>query len=378
MSNRELERSPAVPARHSGAAPKNRRPIAFGTGLIALDVVLSAEKHGHGWLAAGGTCGNVLAALSFFGWQSYPIARLNGDAASVVVQRDLTRWSVGLDFACQKPSSATPIIVQRIDSRPGGTPRHRFLLTCPVCREWLPSFKPLTREAALGILDQVGRRKAAEMPSVFFFDRTSRGTLLLAAEFAERGAVVVFEPCGVGDPTLLEEALSIAHVLKYSRDRMPDLARRRFPAAGRLLEVETRGELGLRFRSSLLSSTAWVNQAAVPAPVLRDAAGAGDWCTAAMLSVLACGGLPGFRSAGKTDVLGALRFGQAAAAIACSFEGARGAMEVFTPEAFRAAADALALGAAEVDAGGRALPSRPDSLYSDGKLLMERVCPRCS
>lgn len=49
----------------------------------------------------------------------------------------------------------------------------------------------------------IGRLPAAE---VFFFDRVSRGALQLAKASSERGAVVVFEPSGVGDPNLFREA----------------------------------------------------------------------------------------------------------------------------------------------------------------------------
>src|SRR4051794_26004402 len=58
----------------------NARPVAAGTGLVALDVVYSgdtAEPLGR-W--AGGTCGNVLTILSCLGWSSYPVARLADNA----------------------------------------------------------------------------------------------------------------------------------------------------------------------------------------------------------------------------------------------------------------------------------------------------------
>lgn len=357
-------------------AASQKRPVVFGTGLIALDVVFSGERPGHSWLAAGGTCGNVLAALSYLSWRAYPIARLNGDAASTLLQSDLARWNVGLDFASQQPSSPTPIIVQKIDRRPGEAPRHRFLLTCPRCRAWLPSFRPLTREAALGVVERLSDDPAGLAPQVFFFDRSSRGTLLLATAFAERGALVVFEPSGVGDSALYEEALAIAHVLKYSRERMPGLAERRLPARPRLLEIETRGERGLRFRSAACSVAAWREQSAVSAPVVRDTAGAGDWCTAALLSVLGGDGVRGLERAAAADLERSLRFAQGAAALACAFEGARGVMEALTPNTFKRTAASLACASNETVAFDAATPSAlsPSSLSSGP---MESVCPSC-
>ena len=60
-------------------------PSVYGTGLISLDIIVSMrpEEHYH-W--SGGTCGNVLTILSYLGWESFPIARLNSDTASVHVK----------------------------------------------------------------------------------------------------------------------------------------------------------------------------------------------------------------------------------------------------------------------------------------------------
>ena len=76
-----------------------RHPSVFGAGLIALDLVANADSSSSFRAQAGGTCGNVLTALAYLGWNSYPIARLNDDAASRVVRADLTRWGVHLDHA---------------------------------------------------------------------------------------------------------------------------------------------------------------------------------------------------------------------------------------------------------------------------------------
>ncbi|NJR56859.1 MAG: hypothetical protein HC768_21350 [Acaryochloris sp. CRU_2_0] len=55
---------------------KKFSPIAIGTGLLALDVVFSDRLNDPLGLWAGGTFGNVMVALSYLGWDSYPIARL--------------------------------------------------------------------------------------------------------------------------------------------------------------------------------------------------------------------------------------------------------------------------------------------------------------
>jgi len=60
----------------------NEAPKAFGAGLIALDLVLGMDPAAPVKSWTGGTCGNVLSILAFLGWKSFPIARMNGDAAS--------------------------------------------------------------------------------------------------------------------------------------------------------------------------------------------------------------------------------------------------------------------------------------------------------
>src|ERR1017187_1638681 len=301
------------------------RPTALGTGLVAHDVILSTDLRRAPVLAAGGTCGNVLAALSFLGWRTFPVARLNGDTASTIVRSALPRWGVGLKYATQEPTTATPIIVQTIRHNSQGRPTHRFSMACPACGAWLPSYRAVTNAAATAVIDAVGAR-ASSAPQVFFFDRVSRGAIHLATEFAAKGSLVMFEPSGVGEPRLFSEALELAHVLKYSRTRLPGLARTLQASGARLLEIETAGAQGLRYLSRLLPTLAWHSMEAIPAPTPIDTAGAGDWCTAGLLLQLASRGAAGLRRTTSAEIRDGLRFGQAAAAVACSYEGARGAM----------------------------------------------------
>jgi sugar/nucleoside kinase (ribokinase family) len=103
-----------------------QRPRVFGTGLIALDLVLSADPAAPVRSWAGGTCGNVLSILAYLGWDAFPIARLNSDSASQRVKADMKRWGVKLDFASCPPTTHTPIIIQEIRRGRNGAPTHRF------------------------------------------------------------------------------------------------------------------------------------------------------------------------------------------------------------------------------------------------------------
>ena len=301
-----------------GQAPK-----IMGTGLVALDLVVSAEPASPIQSWAGGSCGNVLAILAWLGWDAYPIARMNGDAASARVRADLQRWGVHLDLADGAPAVSTPIIVQQIRQSANGGSTHRFTWSCLRCGGWLPSFKPVTR----AVVDQA----APHVPgtSVFFFDRVSRGALEVAAQAADAGAVVMFEPSGRGDEKLFREALEVAHIVKYADQRIADLASSTTSANLRL-EIQTLGSAGLRFRLPRnRRNPGWRSMdAASTESVVVDSCGSGDWCTAGVLAKLATDGVSGLERATVPAITSALKYGQELAAWNCAFEGARGGMYV--------------------------------------------------
>ena len=134
------------------------RPKVFGTGLIALDLVVGPDPDTPARSWAGGTCGNVLSILAYLGWDAYPIARMNDDVASDRVRADMKRWGVHLDWANCTPTAHTPIIVQEIRRRRDGRPDHRFSWSCPHCGKWLPPFKAITVDAAEKIKAGARRR----------------------------------------------------------------------------------------------------------------------------------------------------------------------------------------------------------------------------
>ncbi|NKK99813.1 carbohydrate kinase [Rhizobium leguminosarum bv. viciae] len=315
------------------------KPSIFGTGLIALDLVIGVDSQApvHSW--TGGTCGNILAIMSYLGWDAYPIARMNGDPASERVRVDLARWDVHLDFTDCAPTGHTPIIIQQIKRARDGSPTHRFLWTCPHCGQRLPSYRPVTQNAIEGILPALSKS------SVFFLDRVSRAAISLATEAARSGAIVVFEPSGKSDEKLFEEALHIAHVVKYSDQRLSDAGGAMTGDRATLLEIQTLGSEGLRYRHRLTGDPSdWLTLPALRAPRLVDTCGSGDWCTAGLLVAAASKGVAGLMQIGEQDLASALRYGQALAAWNCGFEGARGGMYALDRQEFARQIDAIISG----------------------------------
>lgn len=299
------------------------RARILGTGLIALDVVQGLDANCGPSMYAGGTCGNVLAALAFLGWEACPIARLNGDAAGEFVRDDLNRWKVRMDFARLAPQTSTPVILQRLRLDAAGRVVHRFSSKCPSCGGWLPQYQPVPRYAIRTILEELTSF------DVVFVDRLSAGAVALAEEAYLRDAVIYFEPSANGSPALFHRMLSVTHVLKYSSENVHyfgEYLRPRHPSVP--LEIETFGAKGLRYRGTMFGrrGEAWRQ---LPPPLLtelRDPAGAGDWLTVGILHTLAQAGLAGFESLPRDIVEEGLQAGQRFAAWTCGFEGPRGGM----------------------------------------------------
>lgn len=305
------------------------KPTIFGTGLIALDLVIGAEPDSPVRSWAGGTCGNVLTILAYLGWSSFPIARMNGDPASHRVKADMKRWGVRMDFSGCGPKCHTPIVIQRIRKGRDGLPTHRFSWSCPRCGKWLPGFRAVTQDAIETVSSNLGGTSA------YFMDRVSRAGIELAKRAAAEGAVVVFEPSAKSDPKLFREALKVAHIVKYASQRMQKIDDVMASGTSVMLEVQTLGSEGLRYRHRFAGrASAWMQMDAVNAPKLADTCGAGDWCTAGLIAKAAAGGLAGLKKGGAESVQRALRFGQTLAAWNCGFEGARGGMYAVTRETF--------------------------------------------
>jgi fructokinase len=205
---------------------------------------------------------------------------------------------------------------------------------------------------------------------VFFADRVSPGILALAEKCAKSGAIVVFEPSSVNDEALFERMLRIAHIVKYSNDRLTDL-----PVAPRettYLEVQTLGKGGLRYRAKVgeLSAKGWTHCEPYDVRSPLDTAGAGDWCTGGILHVIGTTGLRGLQRLSANRLQDAMRFGQALASWNCGFEGARGGMYEQTQAQCRDSVKAI------LRAGASAITDS-DVTQGESSRAVARVCSDC-
>ncbi len=309
----------------------SKKPVCVGTGLVTLDIVINRNPELPPRLWAGGSCGNVLTILSYLGWRAYLIARLGDDEAAAELLKDMESWKVKTTLVSRDSSQHTPVVVEKLGLTKNGIPWHRFEWTCPVCGSWLPKHKSVAAKAVEQISGRVPRAK------VFYFDRVARSSVELAKVSKSHGAAVVFEPSGIKNQKLFLECLEISDLVKYSHERLGHVREltqnRKVP-----LEIETLGAEGLRYRlrTDGRQSGKWKRMQAHTVKNLKDAAGAGDWCSAGIIHWLCSAGSKTIGDATTQDIETALDFGQILAAVNCYFEGARGIMYSVSKRKFNA------------------------------------------
>jgi len=340
-------------------------PIAVGTGLVALDIVIDGWESESPLLSAGGSCGNVMSILAYLGWQTFPIARLGNDLAADSLAKDLARFGVHLDLLYRERKGHTPIVIEMIPVGTSATRTHFFSFTCPHCGASLPRHRAILKNSVQHIIDQVPQ------PSVFYFDRISRAAVEIARRYSAKGTLVVFEPPSIRNGKLFEECVQVAHVMKYSHDHighMPDSPGDATP----FLEIETLGAYGLRFRMTADDNqlSDWEYLETYKVDNLKDEAGSGDWCTAGIIHLLGQEGVRSLKKARNEHILKALSFGQALAALNCRFEGARGGMYSLHPTQLKAAVKDIIAGRELKTTAQRKVPEIVEK-------LLHSICANC-
>ena len=284
----------------------------LGSGYVALDFVKG--RYGD-FSAVGGSCGNVMAILAWFGWNSIPTARIGNDEIGSAVLSEFAEIGVDNRYLISDVTVETPVVIQKFIEHLDGNRSHRFLLTCPDCGTWLPRFRAMTLLQANDVVKDI------PIPNVFYFDRVAPSILKLARWAHDKGTLIVFEPSSIGDERTFQRAVELSHILKYSHDRLgyiPDLAAAKTPK----IVIETLGSEGLRVRWR----SRWSTLPSFKVLDFVDAAGSGDWCTAGLIHRLGQTGAKMLTGLRKAELDDALRFGQGLAAVNCAFEGARGTM----------------------------------------------------
>jgi fructokinase len=300
----------------------DKTPSILSCGYVALDTLVSENVLAY---TAGGTAANVAAALSFFVWDSAVAATVGGDEAGARLRRDLARAGVSTRLIHARADALTPQVIHEVLDR---GPRYHF--RCYECGRKLGKSQPPPEALADLVLEQ------RQDPDVFFFDRASRFSVRLAEEYASRETLVMFEPATRGRPELVARAYRAANIVKVAEGTQTDIGSLLRHKDGRIF-ILTRGANGARLRDS---AGKVVTLSAHPALSLVDSGGAGDWTTAGFLHALLREDRS--RRAWRSgEVIDALRWGQAVAALSCGWRGARGIARHRQPQEVTADAQAL-------------------------------------
>jgi sugar/nucleoside kinase (ribokinase family) len=337
--------------------PIAHSPTCIGVGFVAADIVEGSEDE---FVAAGGSCGNVMAILAWLGWKSYPVARIGQDWAAGVVRKDFKQLGVQGTFLSEERSIQTPIVIQRFVEDAKGKRVHRFSLACPECGGWLPRYRASTLSQATTVTE------TSIAPKTLYMDRISPAAIRIATWAKEKGAFIVFEPSSIGDERQFQRVVDLCHVLKFSHDRLGHVRDLREAQNPKVI-VETMAEEGLRLRWR----GHWSELPAFNTPGFLDGAGAGDWTSAGFIHHLGAGGAKAFEQLQKPRLLSALRFGQALAAVNCGYEGARGAMMAMTRDQLAKRLTRLATRTPEDPAAVQDTGGREEEIPT-------RLCPTCT
>lgn len=350
---------------HRSESRQEGRYFCVGSGLVTLDVVVDENLPNQYMARSGGSCGNVMAILAYLGWTTYPIARLGQDQAARMILEDFNHFGVDTRFISRDPAVDTPAIIEDIHDSRNGARTHSYTLRCPHCGYNLLRYRAIQRELTDRVIGERYRTQA------FYFDRLSKGIITLARHYRQQGALIVFEPSGIRDRKLFRAAADVSHILKYSNDRLPNIAAKLGDYLVPL-EIQTFGRNGLRYRyRDGDSRSPWKEMPAFRVSDAIDEAGSGDWCTSGIIYSLGRYGATSFWRTRSIGIARALELGQALAAVNCRFKSARGTMYSLSPHELLESAFELI--------EGKLLSSKDDS--SMGGMLSElfqSICPRCS
>ncbi|MCK5542763.1 MAG: hypothetical protein KAI40_08710 [Desulfobacterales bacterium] len=295
-------------------------PKILGAGLVCLDIIKDFDSISY---LNGGSCGNVTAALSFMGWNSSVITKRYEGTAGRIINENLVNSEVS-QIAVGKKTIEAPMIIEELISKKGIYLKHKFLMTCAECGQDLPKVSLFDKQSITMVLE-----KSKEF-DILYTDRSSPGISLLKEFFNKNNNWTVYEPNSARNIKAFMKNSLNSKIVKFSADKISfkvaEKLRSNADESATVLIVHTNGENGLQFcyRKKNNKISNWVHLNPQPVLKLVDTTGAGDWCTTGLINVLVGNNRKSKKWLSKNEVISALQYGQALAAISCSFIGAQG------------------------------------------------------
>lgn len=288
--------------------------ICIGAGLVCLDILINNDNRRPISYYVGGTCGNVMMILSYMGWTSYPIARLDDTKYTTRLIEDLKRNNLKTDYI-STDNGTTPVIIQRNIVDKDGVPTHKFEIKNNKGRFFL-NFSSLTIKQADKIIDSI-----SFIPAIFFFDRISPAIIKLANYFRNKGSIIYFEPsCKITAKNFFK-CVDLSDIIKFANQRINDI---QFTSNYKnKLFIQTLGSNGLIFK---FKDYEWKQISGVKNSFIVDTSGAGDWTTSIFINQIFSKNIDSIDNLNLEFIENSLMLSQKYASLSCSYEGARGMM----------------------------------------------------
>jgi sugar/nucleoside kinase (ribokinase family) len=286
----------------------------LGAGTFPLDNL--QEKNGKDvnilYQHVGGTAGNVMTILAWYGWHTLPAARLDDSEVGFQLKADMEAYGCDTRLVSNAPDGGTTILDIIHKTGRDGKPKTAYMAHSPRGGRFV-NHRFWTLKQAQELFDSLD-----EMPDVFFFDRCAPGNILLAQLFRERGVLVYYEPNEPVDRNFLR-AVAASDIVKFSNERHPDVS---FTEDFQFkLFVQTLNQEGLRYR---LRGGEWKYLAPVRNPNAIDGEGAGDWTSSTFIHALGKKGLPSILYIQPSVLEDCLMEAQRVASESVSYIGAKG------------------------------------------------------
>ena len=261
----------------------------------------------------GGTCGNVMCMLAHFGWEAFPVTKLDRSEEGLGMTKSLEEYGCDCRFVTNTDDGGTTILTIRHGLDENGNKKMSV-------RQGSPGGSRFPRRRHLRLRDQAPALIEALdfVPDVFFFDDPAAGYRYMARELREKGALVYFEPSVIEEKADFE-SIAASDIIKFSGENVQDVS---FVDNYKdKLFIQTLGGDGLRFN---LRGEGWVNLPPVENDNVADWEGAGDWTTSAFLNALAEADALSIKRLTSALVKDALEKAQIVASRSVSFIGSKG------------------------------------------------------
>ena len=300
-----------------------------GSGIYNLDTIVVREypdgPGGKGFTErviaeeAGGTCGNVMCLLSYFGFDTYPQACLDDSPEGMKVTEDLRRYGCDTRFVTNTPDGGTTLLRVTHKLNPDGTPKIGVRAGSPGGSRF-PKRKSLRqKDQAPAFVDAL---TAEFIPEYYFFDDPAAGHRYIARRLRAMGTTVCFEPSSVRTKADLE-CIALSDFVKFSVENVPDTSFA--DSFTDKLFVQTLGKDGIRFK---FLNGDWRTLPPVPCDKVVDTEGAGDWTTAAIIDGIARTGKT-LRELGEEEIVAILTLAENYAAASLAFFGPKGVIREY-------------------------------------------------